>query len=294
MAVAQDERSQLIDQIKRIAQEADSDSVPRHEFLRRSGTSERKISKLFGSYNGLVEAANLTPQSFGQTYSDEYIINEVLKVLRQPEAQLTRIYFDRQQSVSTTVCERRFGGWINTLKEVLKHLDSKRDKNLIDRIKEYIRPPISSEDDSSEQKPVLSPREKVTESHPGHTLIDQTARSLYGDFLNFRGLQHCPVNEQGVVFLFGMVCRELGYVVEIVRAGFPDCEAKRRVRGRDGLWQRVRIEFEYQSKNFRSHGHDPDQCDVIVCWVHNWPDCPIEILELKSALDALPGQVNGV
>jgi hypothetical protein len=38
---------------------------------------------------------------------------------------------------------------------------------------------------------------------------------------------------------------------EIVKPGFPDCEAKRRVRGKAGMWQRVRIEFELQSRNFR-------------------------------------------
>ena len=29
-------------------------------------------------------------------------------------------------------------------------------------------------------------------------------------------------------------------------------------------WRRVRIEFEFKSRNFREHGHDPDQCDLIV------------------------------
>src|SRR5439155_11602028 len=82
--------------------------------------------------------------------------------------------------------------------------------------------------------------------------------NIYGDFIHFRGLEHAPVNEQGVVFLFGMTCRELGYVVETVKQGFPDCEAKRQLR--PGMWQRVRIEFEFLSRSFRTHGHDPAQC----------------------------------
>jgi hypothetical protein len=91
-----------------------------------------------------------------------------------------------------------------------------------------------------------------------------------------------------------MVCRELGYVVEIVKSGFPDCEAKRQVRGKTGMWQRVRIEFEYKSRNFRSHGHDPDQCDVIVCWEDNWEDCPLEVVELKHEIERLSPQVSGL
>jgi hypothetical protein len=37
-----------------------------------------------------------------------------------------------------------------------------------------------------------------------------------------------------------------------------------------GQWQRVRIEFEYESRNFVKHGHDKNGCDLIVRWTHNW------------------------
>ena len=114
-------------------------------------------------------------------------------------------------------------------------------------------------------------------------------RPTYGNPIDFRGLRHEPVNEDGVVFLFGMVARELGYLVEAVQAGFPDCEAKRQVEA--GKWQRVRIEFEYESRNFRDHGHPPEGCDVIVCWRHNWPECPaeLEVVELRSVIATLSG-----
>jgi hypothetical protein len=105
--------------------------------------------------------------------------------------------------------------------------------------------------------------------------------------LNFRGLQHAPVNEQGVVFLFGMVCCELGFVVEAIRTGFPDCEAKRRVDKARDKWERVKIEFEYRSKTGKEHGHNPKDCDVMVCWEHDWPECPIEVVELRTAIQTL-------
>jgi hypothetical protein len=109
----------------------------------------------------------------------------------------------------------------------------------------------------------------------------------YGDPIDFRGLRHEPVNEQGVVFLFGMVAKELGYSVEAVQTGYPDCEAKRQIG--PGKWQRVRIEFEYESRNFRDHGHPVNGCDVIVCWRHNWADCPtrLEVLELRTVIATL-------
>jgi hypothetical protein len=71
-----------------------------------------------------------------------------------------------------------------------------------------------------------------------------------------------------------MVAVDLGYVVESVGTGYPDCEGKRCESTTDDTLERVRIEFEYRSRNFREHGHDPAGCDLVVCWEHNWHDCP--------------------
>jgi hypothetical protein len=51
-----------------------------------------------------------------------------------------------------------------------------------------------------------------------------------------------------------------------------------------GKWQRVRIEFEYESRNFKIHRHPAHQCDAIVCWRHNWKECPrsIQVIELSK------------
>jgi hypothetical protein len=98
---------------------------------------------------------------------------------------------------------------------------------------------------------------------------------------------HAPTNEQGVLILFGMVCRELGFLVESARAEYPDCEAKRYYPKRRNPWRRVRIEFEYLSSGFRAGGHDPDGCDLVVCWIHDWPACPVEVLELRPEVARL-------
>ena len=87
------------------------------------------------------------------------------------------------------------------------------------------------------------------------------------------------------MILFGALAEGLGLLIETVRAAFPDCEAKRRIG--PGRWERVRIEFEFRSRAFRDHGHDPQGCETIVCWEHNWPECPLEVLELKTAVAVL-------
>jgi HNH endonuclease len=105
-------------------------------------------------------------------------------------------------------------------------------------------------------------------------------RAVMGAPFDGSRMTNAPMNELGVVFLFGMVAAELGFQVESLQGKFPDCEAKREVV--KGKWQRSRIEFEYESKNFHLHGHDPKGCDVIVCWRHNWKGCPeeLEVIEL--------------
>lgn len=103
----------------------------------------------------------------------------------------------------------------------------------------------------------------------------------FGDPIRGYELLHAPTNEQGVVMLFGMMAKTLGFLVEVVRTGFPDCEAKRKCE--DGLWRRVRIEFEYATSRFN---HDPAGCDLIICWNDDAKHLGVEVLELKKFFSA--------
>jgi hypothetical protein len=47
------------------------------------------------------------------------------------------------------------------------------------------------------------------------------------------------------------------------------------------------LNFELESRNFLLHKHDPKGCDLIVCWVHNWPECPLEVIELSKVVREL-------
>lgn len=94
-------------------------------------------------------------------------------------------------------------------------------------------------------------------------------------------LQYAPENELGVVFMFSQIAKKLQFRIEKVRAAYPDCIAYRHAGESE---KRVRIEFEFRSSSFRSHGHDAKQCDCIVCWHHDWPSVPrhLEVIELKQ------------
>jgi hypothetical protein len=110
-------------------------------------------------------------------------------------------------------------------------------------------------------------------------------KSVVGDLINFRGLVYSPMNENGVIFLFGKVVQDLNMYVEEIKPGFPDCIG-RRFTGMG--WERVTIEFEFKSSSFQTHKHDSKECDIIVCWKHDWPDCPLEVIELQEVIKSLP------
>jgi hypothetical protein len=114
--------------------------------------------------------------------------------------------------------------------------------------------------------------------------VKRKSRRVFGSRLDFRSLACAPTNELGVVYLFGVLHDAFGFKIESIRAGFPDCIARRQLS--KDRWEEVRIEFEFKSKSFLAHKHNLDGADVIVCWEHNWPECPdhIEVIELSSQL----------
>ncbi|MBS0188954.1 MAG: hypothetical protein JSS51_12875 [Planctomycetes bacterium] len=122
---------------------------------------------------------------------------------------------------------------------------------------------------------VAEPAPKIPEK------LRRAADAVYGPRIQGCGLTHAPVNEQGVVLLFGMLAEKLGFEIEMVRTGYPDCEAMR--KGKDGKWRRVLIEFEFVSSRFN---HDPAGCDLIVCWEDDSNKTQLEVLELKKHVGA--------
>lgn len=115
-------------------------------------------------------------------------------------------------------------------------------------------------------------------------------QSIVGSLINFRGLVYSPINEQGVVFLFGRVLEDLNLYIEEIRIKYPDCVA-RRYTGKG--WERVYIEFEYMASNFIAHKHDPKECNMIVCWQNDLSPAQlkalkgIEVVELSTLIEEL-------
>ena len=107
---------------------------------------------------------------------------------------------------------------------------------------------------------------------------------VIGEPLDFEGLTNAPMEENGVIFLFGKLHERMGIRIKAIRKGFPDATGEVWIKSR--LYPRT-IEFEFRSSDFKRHGHDPQKCDIIVCWEHDWDDCPknLFVIELKSELE---------
>lgn len=113
-------------------------------------------------------------------------------------------------------------------------------------------------------------------------------RRIVGEPIDFRGLRYAPINKQGVVFVFAMASRDLGYIIECMGPEFPDAEGKRCFDKENNQWEHVNLGIGYRSSEIKELGIDESLCDVIVCWVHDWMDCPFEVLELRNSL----GQID--
>jgi len=271
------DKQQILDAIRAIARglgRAPSQS----EFVALSEISEYSVSQCFSSWNDAVRPAGLHPNTLNVRLDDSELLKDWGETVRTNRAIPARRAYRRVGRYDPRTLERRFGPW-SSLPEIFLNF-SKDNPEWSDVVALLPVPALKQEHGSNNVLASPIPPKKTRH-------VPLKDRATYGNPTRFRGLRHEPVNEQGVVLLFGMLAKELGYVIEAVQTGFPDCEAKRRIAPE--RWQRVDIEFEFESRNFRDHGHAASGCDVIVCWRHNWDECPghIEIVELSNVIKSL-------
>jgi hypothetical protein len=277
-----DERQQIVQEILRVANEIAPATITRKVFCARSSISASRIRYYFGTWNNAVAAAGLPVNSDRGTRAVQKLTDDELLVAigdlwksvgRRPTADL----MNSHGRFSVRPYNARWGTFRAAIDQCIARFGEPDTQTV-------------AVPDLTKVTPAKSANLVIPKTHKPRTDVSPKPIVFVGEPLGFRGLQYAPVNEQGVVYLFGIVSRELGFLVESVRIAFPDCEGKRCLNPAQTKWQHVRIEFEYRSSNFLEHGHNPDGCDLIVCWLHDWEECPVEVLELKSALRQLPRQ----
>lgn len=291
------EKQHVIKSIARIAKEL-GHAPSRSEFIARSGISSHFVLRRFRGWNDAVRAAGLNPNTSNVRVEDRALLEDWGKQVRRNRGPHPLYAHMHDGKYDPSTIEKRFGPWSTIPEAFRKFAKGKRewadvlallparkrkgtselnwDNALSTSPNQACRGALQRVPTSVDRTPSKVCQYKALKSHP-----------MYGNPTNFHALRHEPVNEQGVVFLFGMLAERLGFLVEAVQKGFPDCEAKRQIAPE--RWQRVSIEFEFESRNYRDHRHPLNGCDIIVCWRHNWHDCPkhIEVLELSTIAKTL-------
>lgn len=246
-------KEDVLKYLKELASSLGKDSLSGNEVDKDGQISSKTISKYFGGFSEALIQAGLNPKFTLKRNPDRMLedLKELIKVLNRTPSQkeINEHLVHGAAEYKTT-----FGNL----------------EKAITLAREHIPESLSSKSRSIKYIP---------STHTSHT------RRRYGAAIDFRGLRHAPINENGVIFLFGMLAEELGFIVESVQNGFPDCDAKRKLA--DGTFEGVRIEFEFHSTSFKQHGHDAQLCDILVCWEHNWIDCPLEVIELSKVIGQL-------
>jgi Homing endonuclease associated repeat len=287
-------RDEIIAAVRECARKLDRPpSLP--ELARLGGVSKGKLRRHFRGIGEAIRAAGLELDPVGLRTSTSALLKDWAAVARKLGKLPSRNYYRRHGRYCANSINLRFGAWALVPLHFLHFcresgteahwedvLGLVTSKLRLARAEKHAAPvealPVESQPGTS-SPPSLSGAKAGTEDRgklsyaPPQALLP--GRPVAGAPLSLPGLSHEPANEAGVLFLFGMMAHRLGFRVTSLQSAFPDCEAMRELQ--PGKWQHIRVEFEFLSRNFKEHGHNPELCDVIVCWVHNWPECPLNL-----------------
>lgn len=275
-----DKKQEIIQEIQRVANKVAPKPLTKKDFQRESVIPFSRLRYQFGKFSNAVSAAGLKPNprnipvSGYKSLSENELLDEIDRLWRIERCRPTETILNSKGKFSCRPYIKRWGSFANAVDEYRRRHPEIPAETTLSGDQQ-----LASGDEL--QIPVVIPTTHKPKS------IGAKKRLLYGEPLDFRGLRYAPVNEQGVVYLFGMVSRELGFLIESIRTEYPDCEGKRCTEPDGTAWEHVRIEFEHRSSNFKEHGHNADNCELIVCWIHDWNGCPIEVLELRSEIKKL-------
>jgi len=255
------------------------------EVMKMGQVSRRQMRAEFGSFTQALRECNLEREiSSGQKVPLEQLFLDWAGVVRKAGKAPSMSEYEAMSKFSCKPLVRCFGSWRQVAYGLTQFAESRglaeqwRAELELAAVKvgdQDAQWMLSREAPTARSKMLAALKERALTAGP-------TTGATYGPPMWPGPLAYAPMNELGVVFLFGWMAPQLGYVVHRIQPEFPDCEAMRLV-GEDRC-ELVKAEFEYESRNFLKHMHDVKGCNMIICWRHNWPECPLEVLELKKVL----------
>jgi hypothetical protein len=200
-------KESIITTLQNLAASLKKDTLSKQDVNRVLPASS--INTYFGSLGNALEAAGLCRASSSEhldAFRSEYSNNDLFISVFQVEQQVGRepkaMEYTVRGAYSIRPFRKRFGPW----PEVLKHYRKwKQEQN------STVNPEIVVTPEQSPNIAFSKAKIEGCQPLPNHPNMNFQPAQLYGEPIDFRGLRHAPINEQGVVYLFGMVSRELGF-----------------------------------------------------------------------------------
>jgi hypothetical protein len=243
------------------------------EFRTLTKISKNQIRKNFGTFTQMMAVSEVERHGSGWVVELRSLFVDWAGIVRKTGKVPTMSDYELESKYSVRPLQRRFTAWGNVPAGMLEYV---RQEGLEGEWKDVVEV-TQAHVQGTARRARSSGTPKVLPARPRIT----TDRPIYGEPMHVP-LNCAPTNENGVIFAFGTVAKDLGYSINRIQVAFPDCEALRKVG--PNRWEPLKIEFENESRNFLTHMHSLDGADLIVCWTHNWPECPLEVLELKRVI----------
>ncbi len=274
-------KEQLLAGIKKCAHKLGrSPSMP--EIQRMTGITEYMVRKHYAGLTYALRKLGLQPRTKGPILDTLTLLEDWGRVTRKLGRPPSFTDYKNEGQYASASVMARCEAWSRVGERFQAEITARRSEREWADVLEIIEQWRGSTTAEGRRRMLnRRPGEQVTNDAPQPCRKIISGRTIYGPPSKISGLRNEPTNEAGVTYVFGRVAEKLGFEVERIQTAFPDCEALREVA--QDKWQRVKIEFEYASRNFLDHKHPLKGCDLIVCWIHNWPECPkhLEVIELR-------------
>jgi hypothetical protein len=243
-----------------------------------AGLNKHQIRKTLGLYKEFVRTCGLEGRGIGHQVPMRTLFDDWAGVVRRLGKIPSVCDYQAHGRYSYSPMRVRYGTWRDVPGAMLAYA---REEGIEAEWKDVADVILSHLEKTPRRNVTASMTPGVTEGVTvRHRVI--TGQPIYGRPILPFPLTYAPTDESGVIFLFGTQAERLGFAVQRIQRGFPDCEALREIS--PNQCQKVRIEFELESRNFLQHLHPIEGCDLIICWKHNWPQCPLEVLELQKVI----------
>jgi hypothetical protein len=273
-------KEDVIAAIKKLAKKLGR-TPTRAEALRLTGLSRHVITAKFLTYqNALIECGIYKP---GNKLQVDELFQDWATVARRLGKVPSLAEYRKHARYCHGPLVKYFGGWRHVPAGMLQHGRAQQMERewpeVMQLLAWYVEPGPGGAGVRRKQLPPgpAMPKPRVALDQP-----------IYGApcFSLVTPLAMAPTTENGVIFLFGAMARDLGFMMIRIQVGFPDGEGFREVE--PGRWQLKKLEFELESRNYVTHGHPVGGADILVCWKHNWPESPLEVVELQNLVPKLP------